>query len=118
MKHNKSIRFLLIALVVIVIIITIGLVSGALPSLGKWFSISPLAPPPSPTALRGLQSSPLGTTVPLPETLPSPSMCQEPDVNVPPMFTNNVPPMFTQNAPGMFTRNVPPCSEPAPGRGT
>ena len=34
--------------------------------------------------------------------------CQEPDVNVPPMFTKNAPLMFTKNVPGMFTKNVPP----------
>jgi hypothetical protein len=68
MKHNKSIRFLLIALVLIVATITTGLVSGALPSLGGWkLFTSPLAPPPSEEAARGLQTSPLGTPVPLPE---------------------------------------------------
>jgi|YNPBryBLVA2012_1023415.scaffolds.fasta_scaffold14519_1 hypothetical protein len=65
MKHNKSIRFLLIALVVIVVTIATGLVSGALPSPGEWFSISPLAPP-TPQARQGSQLSPLGTPVPLP----------------------------------------------------
>jgi len=34
--------------------------------------------------------------------------CQEPDVNVPLMFTKNAPRMFTKNVPGMFTENVPP----------
>jgi len=68
MKHNKSIRFLLIALVVIVATITTGLVSGALPSLGGWkLFTSPLAPPPSEKAVGGQQTSPLGTPVPLPE---------------------------------------------------
>jgi len=44
------------------------------------------------------------------------TFCQEPDVNVPPMFTHNAPPMFTQNAPGMFARNVPPMfTQNAPG---
>jgi len=68
MKRNKSIRFLLIALVVIVATITTGLVSGALPSLGGWkLFTSPLAPPPSEKAAGGRQTSPLGTPVPLPE---------------------------------------------------
>ena len=35
-------------------------------------------------------------------------MCQEPDVNVPLMFTKNAPRMFTKNVPGMFTENAPP----------
>jgi len=34
--------------------------------------------------------------------------CQEPDVNVPLMFTKNAPRMFTKNVPGMFTENAPP----------
>jgi len=35
-------------------------------------------------------------------------LCQEPDVNVPLMFTKNAPRMFTKNVPGMFTENAPP----------
>jgi len=52
--------------VLVVAIAVLGLFGDTLPSLAKLFSLSPLAPPPSPTALRGFQSSPLGTPVPLP----------------------------------------------------
>jgi hypothetical protein len=42
--------------------------------------------------------------------------CQEPGVNVPPMFTENAPGMFGKNVPRMFSRDVPLHPEPAPDR--
>ncbi len=92
MKHNKSIRFLLIALVVIVVTIATGLVSGALPSPGEWFSISPLAPP-TPQARQGSQLSPLGTPVPLPRqtTIPIPVATTMPTIPPPPGYPTGEP---------------------------
>lgn len=111
MKHNKSIQFLLIALVVIVITITAGLVSGALPSLGKWFSISPLAPPPSPTSLRGFQSSPLGTPVPLPQrtAMPMPIATIMPTIPPPPGYPTGEPwpPQVTSEPPRPIPTHPP-----------
>lgn len=104
MRHiSNPIRILLGVLALVALIAIFGLVSGALPSLGQWlFSVSPLAPPPSPTAMRGSQSSPLGTPVPLPETLqatPIPVATVRPTVPPPPGWPTGVPWPLTPEPP-------------------
>lgn len=104
MKHiSNLIRILLGVLALVALIAIFGLVSGTLPSLGQWlFSVSPLAPPPSPTAMRGFQSSPLGTPVPLPETLqptPVPVATVRPTVPPPPGWPTGVPWPLTPEPP-------------------
>ena len=104
MTHtSKPIRILLGMLALVVLIITLGMVSGALPSLGEWkFFISPLAPPPSPEAIGGFQTSPLGTSIPLPETLratPVPIVTVRPTVPPPPGWPTEVPWPLTPEPP-------------------
>lgn len=67
MKRKTKSLLILLGIVVFTAITVLALSSGALASLARLFSISPLAPPPSPTVSRGLQSSPLGTPVPFPQ---------------------------------------------------
>lgn len=92
MKHNKSIRFLLTALVVVIVTIATGWVSGALPSPREWFSISPLAPPQS-QIRQGSQLSPLGTPVPLPRqtTTSIPIATTMPTIPPPPGYPTGEP---------------------------
>lgn len=67
MKHKTKSLSILLGLLLVTAIAVLALSSGARASFARLFSMSPLAPPPSPTALRGLGSSPLGTPVPLPQ---------------------------------------------------
>lgn len=93
MKHKTKSFSILLGLLLITAITVLALSSGALTSVARFFSFSPLAPPSSPTALRGLQSSPLGTPVPLPQwtATPIPVATAIPTVPPPPGYPTGVP---------------------------
>lgn len=72
MKHKTKSLSILLGLLLVTAVVVFALSSNTLTSLAKFFSFSPLAPPPSPTVLRGFQTSPLGTPVPLPQWTATP----------------------------------------------
>ena len=84
MKQKTKSLSILLGLLLVTAIAVLGLSSGARASLARLFSLSPLAPPPSPTALRGLESSPLGTPVPLPQWTVTPMPVTTATLTIPP----------------------------------
>lgn len=114
MKNRTKSISILLGLLLVAAITVLAVSGGALTSLAKLFSTSPLAPPPSPTPLRGLQSSPLGTPVPLPETLPSvPVATVAPTIPPPPGYPTDQPwPPQVTPAPPQPT--IPPRLFPTP----
>lgn len=103
MKHKTKSPFILLFLLLVTAIAVLALSSGARASLVRLFSLSPLAPPPSPTVLRGLQSSPLGTPVPLPQwtATPIPVATAIPTIPPPPGYPTGEPwpPQITPEPP-------------------
>lgn len=93
MKHRIKSISILLGLLLVATIAVLAVSGGTLTSLAKLFSTSPLAPPPSPTALRGLQASPLGTPVPLPNwtVTPIPIATAIPTVPPPPGYPTGAP---------------------------
>ncbi len=91
MDHKtKSSLVLKVVIALAAFVVTVGLLNEALPGLAKLFSRSPLAPPPSPTALRGAQVSPLGTPIPLSSKSPT-TPTTIPTVPPPPGWPTDVP---------------------------
>ncbi len=114
MKHRTKSISILLGLLLVAVIAVLAVSGGALTSLAKLFSTSPLAPPPSPTPLRGLQSSPLGTPVPLPETLPSvPVATVAPTIPPPPGYPTDQP-WPPQVTPAPLQPTTPPRPFPTP----
>ncbi len=108
MKNKSKSIPVLLGLLLIVTIAVLGLSSDTLISLAKLFSLSPLAPPPSPTASRGFQSSPLGTPIPLPiESLVTTTPILEviPTIPPPPGWPTDAPwPLPTEQPKPTLTR--------------
>jgi len=93
MKHNIKSISILLGLLLVAAIAVLAVSGGALTSLAKLFSTSPLVPPPTPTASRGFQSSPLGTPVPLPQqtAMPIPVATAVPTIPPPPGYPTGEP---------------------------
>jgi Tol biopolymer transport system component len=115
MKHRTKSISILLGLLLVAAIAVLAVSGGALTSLAELFSTSPLAPPPSPTALRGLQSSPLGTPVPLPQwtAIPIPVATTMPTIPPPPGYPTGEPwPPQVTSEPPQPTPTRPPSLAP------
>ncbi len=93
MKQKTKSLSILLGLLLVTAVAVLALSSDARASLARLFSMSPLAPPPSPTALRGPQSSPLGTPVPLPQWTATPILVATaiPTISPPPGYPTGEP---------------------------
>ncbi len=107
MKHKTKSLSILLGLLLVTAVAVLALSSDARASLARLFSMSPLAPPPSPTALRGLQSSPLGTPVSLPQWTATPILVATAIPTIPP------PPGYPTGEPWL-PQITPVTSPPAP----
>ena len=121
MKRKTRLLSILLGLLLVTATAVLALSSDARANLARFFSLSPLAPPPPPTALRGLQSSPLGTPVSRPQwtATPTPVATTTPTIPPPPGYPTGEPwpPQITPVTPPPIPTPLPfptPAFPPAP----